>query len=366
MPQDPNLYGHRPAKKQKKEIPLSSSLAFTSQLTSLLSTPSSSAGAPPSSASAGRPRPSKAKDDIFSVKAKRKAPRKESPDPRDGGGGAKLTLKEVYGTEEDKQDLARTKRKMEEKARLYAAMKRGDYIAKEGEAAPLVDFDAKWAESHPDADQERYSSSGTDDSGDDGGADNEIVEYKDEYGRTRRGTRADVARQQRRDHRMAVGAEELENMSARPKAPEKLIYGDAIQSHAFNPEDEAWDKMEQLAAKRDRSPTPPEDTHYDGNHEIRTKGVGFYHFSKDSEGRKSEMENLEKEREQTERVRREREAEKERRRKEIEERRRKIGEKRAVKMADSFLDGLGAELAAAGSTGEKKGEGEVAEQQPLS
>ncbi|KAI0133598.1 hypothetical protein BJ170DRAFT_168116 [Xylariales sp. AK1849] len=346
MPQDPDLYGQRPAKKRKKEIPLSSSLTFTSQLTSLLSAPtSSSASAPP--AASGRARPSKTKDAIFSAKAKRKPDNKVSSEDKDGG-GAKLTLKDVRGTEDEKQDLARTKRKMEEKARLYAAMKRGDYIAKEGEAAPLVDFDAKWAATHPD-EQQRYSSSGTDDSDDDDDAGaNEIIEYKDEYGRSRRGTRADVARQQQRDRRRQLGEQELESMSARPKAPDKLIYGDAIQSQAFNPEDETWDKMAELAAKRDRSPTPPEDTHYDGNHEIRTKGVGFYHFSKDKDGREKEMEGLEAERVNTERVRRERGHEKDRRRREIEERRRKIGEKRAGKMANSFLDGLGAELAAKG------------------
>ncbi|KAJ2978992.1 hypothetical protein NUW58_g7317 [Xylaria curta] len=74
MPQDPNLYGQRPAKKQKREIPLSSSLSFTSQLSSLMSAPtttSSSTGG--GASSSGRPRPSKTKDDIFSsIKAKRK------------------------------------------------------------------------------------------------------------------------------------------------------------------------------------------------------------------------------------------------------------------------------------------------------
>jgi hypothetical protein len=341
MPQDPNLYGQRPAKRQKKEIPLSSSLAFTSQLTSLLSASSSVASVPSVSASAssGRVRPSKAKDDLFHTKAKRKAHSKDATTSKDDG--ARLVLKDVHGTEEEKQDFARARRKMGEKARLYAAMKRGDYIAKEGETAPLVDFDAKWAQSHPEG-QDQYSSSGTDDSEDEGSA--EIVEYKDEFGRTRKGTRADYLRQQRREQRKLMGEEELDRMSARPKAPETLIYGDAIQSHAFNPQGETWDKMEELAAKRDKSPTPPDDLHYDGNQEIRTKGVGFYQFSKDNEVRATEMEGLKKEREATQRVRRERVLDKERRRKDIEERRQKLGAKRAEKLADNFLQGLAGEL----------------------
>lgn len=370
MPQDPNLYGQRPVKRQKKDMPLSSSLTFASQLTSLLSTPSSTS-APAASTSSGRARPSKTKDDLFSVRAKRKqAPASSSTsEPRDGAGtGAKIALRDVRGTEEDKQDLARTKRKMEEKARLYAAMKRGDYIAKEGEAAPLVDFDAKWAQKHPEGPEGAYSSSGEDnESSDDDFQDpraHELVEYKDEFGRTRQGTRAEMERQQRKEQRRALGAEELDRMSARPRAPERVIYGDAIQSHAFNPEEATWERMEALAAARDRAPTPPADTHYDGTHEIRTKGVGFYHFSQDKEGREREMASLAQERETTERVRREREAEKEKRKREMEARRRKISEKRAERLADNFLEGLAGEMAATAGSGGSAAHGNDEEAKP--
>ncbi|KAF3061781.1 hypothetical protein GL218_03113 [Daldinia childiae] len=352
MPQDPNLYGQRPTKRQKKGVPLSGSLDFASQLTSLLSTSASDPSSASSSAVAfGRARPSKNKDDIFSVKAKRKAGTSTSTSTaeNDGKDGARIQLKEVRGTEDEKQDLARARRKMEEKARLYAAMKRGDYIAKEGEAAPLVDFDRKWAERHPeDADNNNtYSSSGTDDSDADD-ADQEMVEFKDEFGRTRRATRAEATRYERRQHRSALGAAELESMAAKPtKAPERLIFGDVIQSGAFNPEDDTLDKMENLAAKRDKSPTPPPDTHFDGRAEIRTKG--------------GEMEALERERDNTERVRREREEQKERRRREIEERRNKIGVRRAEKMAESFLDGLAGEMGTSGAGGKGKEEKESEE-----
>ncbi|KAK8023009.1 hypothetical protein PG991_006890 [Apiospora marii] len=349
MPQDPNLYGQRPAKRQKKEIPLSSSLAFTSQLTSLLSAPSAAA---PTSSSSGRSRSSKKNDDLFNVKAKRKqtpdSDSKEAPTS-----GKAINLKDVRGTEEEKHDFARARRKMQEKARLYTAMKRGDYIAKEGETAPLVDFDAKWALKNPEDRDDDYpdvdSESSDSDSHDP--ADDEIIEYKDDFGRTRRGTRAEYERQQRREQRRALGAEELDRMS-------NVIYGDAIQSHAFNPEDATWDKMEELAAKRDREPTPPDDTHYDGNAEIRNKGVGFFHFSKDKESRQKEMDSLAAERETTERVRREREAEREKRKREIEERRRRIGAKRAEKLAGDFLDGLAGEMST--TTAPPTGDGSTA------
>ncbi|KAI0429612.1 hypothetical protein F5Y09DRAFT_309906 [Xylaria sp. FL1042] len=404
MPQDPNLYGQRPIKKQKREIPLSSSLAFTSQLSSLITAPSASTSSPSTSQgggrSSGRPRPSKNKDDIFSsIKAKRKPVPSSSSSRSDTkeststapSSDSKIRLKHVHNTEEEKQEFARARRKMEEKARLYAAMKRGDYIPKENEAAPLVDFDRKWAERHPededDEDEDRRrrrrhrysSSSGSDnESSDDGGGSGtrgmaEMIEYQDEFGRTRTGTRAEVQRQRRRAARSALGAAELADMAAVPTArPANLIFGDAIQTEAFNPEGATLDAMASLAAKRDRTPTPPPDTHFDGRAEIRTKGTGFYQFSRDEETRRAEMESLMAERANTERVRGLREAEKEKRRREIEERRRKIGARRAGKLADNFLDGLAGEMmmgAGGGSGGkghlvdkggeEREGEGEA-------
>ncbi|KAI1431439.1 hypothetical protein GGR50DRAFT_679591 [Xylaria sp. CBS 124048] len=390
MPQDPNLYGQRPAKKQKKEIPLSSSLAFTSQLSSLITAPTSStssSSAPTSSlsvATSGRPRPSKTKDNIFSsIKTKRKPdsssrdrgtakPRVKDDSDDDDNNPRGIKLKHVHNTEDEKRDFARARRKMEEKARLYNAMKRGDYVAKENEAAPLVDFDRKWAEKHPEDEENRYSSSGSDNESSDyeddvaGKGRAEIIEYQDEFGRTRQGTRAEVQRLQRREARAALGAKELEAMAAVPIArPSNLIYGDTIQTAAFNPEAETREAMATLAAKRDREPTPPPDTHFDGSAEIRTKGTGFYQFSKEEELRAKEMAELKAARENTERVRRERETEREKRRREIEERRRAIGARRAEKLADNFLDGLAVEL---GITGQAKdagaGVGEAGEKEP--
>lgn len=212
-------------------------------------------------------------------------------------------------------------------------MKRGDYVPKENEAAPLVDFDRKWAE-----EVEGNSGSSSDSDSDDGGG--EIIEYEDEFGRLRRGTVAEKERMERRQRRGLLGAEELERMSARPTAPSKLIHGDAVQTMAFNPDDP--DKMDELARKRDRSATPPELKHYDADKEIRSKGVGFYKFSKDEESRQREMESLKEERGQTEEQRKVRDEQKLKRRKEIEERRNALVAKKAKRQADSFLDGLNA------------------------
>lgn len=235
---------------------------------------------------------------------------------------------------------------MEEKARLYASMKRGDYVPPSNggtnkEENALVDFDRKWAEAESAAGEEgRKYDTESDDGGDSGSEEEEMVEYEDEFGRLRRGTKSDAAREQRRQNAQSYASEELDRMKARPERPERLIVGDTIQAAAFNPDARMATQMEELARKRDRSMTPPEEVHYDARKEVRSKGVGFYSFSKDSEGRKREMEALGKEREETERGKRERGERKEKREKAVEERKRVIAQKRGERLAERFLDGL--------------------------
>jgi hypothetical protein len=328
---DAHLYGVRAPKNQKKEISSSTTLAFTSQLSSLLSSSSSNART-----STGRTRPT-TKSDIFTShnkNSKKRAARDLEDDvysqnPRQDIGNI------------DDTDVHRSKRKMEHKARLYAAMKRGDHVPKEGEAESLIDFDRKWAENEARGGGNEYETE-SDDAGD--SDDGEMVEYEDEYGRLRKGTKAERDRMERKKTQRVLGAEELDRMSARPNMPSNVIYGDVVQTAAFNPDELTTEKMEELARKRDRSLTPPEMKHYEADKEIRNKGTGFYSFSKDEGTRQKEMEALEKERLETERVRKEREERKEKRRKEIEERRKAIGEKRAKKQAESFLDSLEADI----------------------
>ncbi|KAB5566808.1 hypothetical protein GE09DRAFT_747009 [Coniochaeta sp. 2T2.1] len=350
MPQDPNLYGQPPPKKKQKSMPLSTSLDFTSQLTSLLSAPSTSSTST-SSYTTARPRPSKSSnktDALFSAKAKRKPGAKQPNADAD----SKLTLKSPTGTEEEKAFLASARRKMEEKARLYAAMKRGDYVpGREGEAEPLVDFDRKWAEAQAqgkpnvDSGSEDDGNSSSDDEQSKKPEEEETIEYEDEFGRLRRSTKSAYAVYLRRLARGTHAAADLESMSARPAAPSEIIYGPAVQAEAFVVQDP--DRMEELARKRDRSATPPEARHYDAQAEIRNRGTGFYAFSKEEEVRREEMKGLEEERKRTETIRKEREELKERRRREVEERRREVerkrrekGEMKAKHMAEDFLGRL--------------------------
>ncbi|CAG8980494.1 hypothetical protein HYALB_00013095 [Hymenoscyphus albidus] len=333
MSSDASLYGIRKPKSQPKQLSSSTSLAFTSTLSSLLSTPSTRP-------THGRPRPSKTpKDDIFSTHnrntKKRALADLESDD--DEATRSRGRKRENLGEVNDTL-LHLSNKKLERKARLYREMKRGEYIVREGEPGEdLVDFDRKWVEGG-----EREGNSSSDSEGGDEGG--EIVDYEDEYGRLRRGTKADAERMERRKLNKVLREEELDRISARPSMPEKLIYGDTVQTQAFNPDAPVLEKMKELAGMEDLATEPPPQLHYEADKEFRIKGVGFYSFSKDEATRKQEMESLEAERLETERKRREREEKKELRKREIEERRKAIGEKRARKQAESFLEGLGNDL----------------------
>lgn len=333
MASNASLFPHhnKPKPKSKnKEISSSTTLAFTSTLSSLLASQSSSSNTKP-----GRPRPSKTKEDIFTShnRSTKKRAAKDLEDDDDGKRYAQQTHRTDIG-DVDAGVMHRSKRKMEEKAKLYRQMKRGELGGEEGEGDGLVDFDRKWAEGGPE--------SSDDDEDEDGRS--EIVDYEDEYGRLRRGTRAEVERMERRKKNAVRGQEELDRMSARPAMPSNIIYGDTVQVAAFNPDEPMVEKMEEIARKRDRSMTPPDQKHYEADKEFRIKGVGFYSFSKDEKVREKEMEALKKGRLDTERARKEREAKKEERKRVIEERRKQIGKERAKRQADSFLEGLGADL----------------------
>ncbi|KAI5242372.1 hypothetical protein E4T43_04862 [Aureobasidium subglaciale] len=329
---DAPLYGPpKTTKKQKssREINSSNTLAFTSQLESLINArPNSAANNSRQTTSRSRPK----KEDIFAAH-NRNVKKRAARDLEDDS----PAFDQKHSTSSEALDSSawhRSKRKMEEKARLYAAMKRGD-VGDENDTH-LVDFDRKWADQ-----QNKQASDQSSSDDDDSDSDEEVVEWEDEFGRTRTGTAAQRAREQRLAQ---LGSEAA--LRSRPDMPTNLIVGDTVQVAAFNPDEPVAQQMADLAAKRDRSLTPPPDTHFDASKEIRQKGVGFMQFSLDDEERKRQFENLDMERAETERVRAEREKRLKDRKDEVERRRNAIREKRGKREADDFLSGLGQELGA--------------------
>lgn len=341
---DASLYGLKRHKlSSDKEIASSTSLAFSSQLNSLISDNHPKPGT--SRASSKRDTLKPRKDDIFTSHNRTK---KLKRDHKPSGSFEQVHTTNGEGLDSDAWN--RSKRKMEEKARLYAAMKRGD--VEDADERYTVDFDKKWADRKG---EDSEVSDEEDQQSDEEG--NEIVDYVDELGRNRTGTRAEAAKAARLIHREEERAKNSDRFTARPSAPSNVIYGDTIQHSAFDPDAPIAEQMAELAKKRDRSLTPPIE-HFDSSKEVRTKGTGFFQFSGDAEERKRQMEGLEREREETEKVRKERLQRVEERKRKVEERRKEVREKRAGKQADEFLSKLGEEMAAKGGGGfEGEGEG---------
>ena len=350
MTSNTSLYGNpRQKQTQQDKTPSSSSLAFTTHLSSLISQPSSAT-------TGGRPRPSKSsKSDIF-TKHNKGAQKRAAADLHgyNDGGNAQVHRNQgdIGGVDEATQH--RSKRRMAEKVKMYEDLKGGAYLAGDSdddddskatggndaylarlrrkEKEGLVDFDRKWAE------EKRKREDGVEQEEEDADEDDNasIISYEDDLGRTRHGTRAEAARASQINEQ---DREEQERW--RPQRPENLIYGPAVQSQAFNPDANITSQMSYLASRRDRSPTPPEETHYNPDSEVRNRGTGFYAFSKDEGERRQQMEELMGTREET---MREREAKQERRaqRERVkDERRKKIEELRVKRKAEVFLDNLG-------------------------
>lgn len=346
MSRNDKLYGiPRHKKATGKEISSSSTLAFTSQLSSLIVSSSNAPAKAAARASAGRARPKK--EDIFSTH-NRNSKKRAAKDLDE----ADFTQKHsTRGEDVDEATLHRSKRRMEEKARLYAALKRGDIEDVDDKYG--VDFDRKWAERQESGKVDSDVSDGEDEPDSEDG---ELIEYTDEFGRSRKGTRADAAREVTRKNMIAAGVNDPDRFTARPVMPTNIIHGDTVQYSAFNPDHTISEQMAALAAKRDKEATPPPDTHFDGKAEIRTKGAGFFQFSGDAEERNRQMTNLENERLETEARQAESRKRKADRKKEIEERRKAIQQKRGKTKADRFLNDLMGEL---GRQSEEKSEDSV-------
>ncbi|CRG85993.1 hypothetical protein PISL3812_02996 [Talaromyces islandicus] len=354
-----SLYGIQRSKQSasKKDLTSSSTLAFTTHLSSLISKDAAATTQSSSSSGRGRTRPSKgSKPDIFAVHNKGALKRAAADEAEDVHGA----LRQVHQSSDivgqvDAATLQRSRRRMEEKAHIYEDLKKGYHLA-EGESSDedddvaagdsrvskmrrrernaLVDFDRKWAEQEQNEDED----------GDDDEETGSMVDYEDEFGRTRRGTKAEAAQAARARRQLENDEAVDETSKSRPARPSNLIHGEAIQSQAFNPDAAMASQMAALAARRDRSATPPEQAHYDAEAEVRTRGTGFYKFSADEKTREREMEELLKTRRETERereVRGERKAERDRLK---EERRRKVHELRSKHHAERFLKGLSVDL----------------------
>ena len=267
---------------------------------------------------------------------------------------------------------------MEEKAKMYEKLRKGEYIPPskkqrrvgglEGhEEERLVDFDRKWRDEGSGSEHKNSDSESENSEDEVGPAPNneEVVEYTDEFGRTRTAPKSVAEKYMRKlkeaeeeEGRGGVGGLGIRNPDS--ESNPNLIYGSTIQTHAFTTNQ--FSSLPAQFPKIDELPQAQpgaEEKHYDANAEIRTKGVGFYAFSGDNEQRKKEMEELERARRKTEEERKKKEEGRKRRREEIEARREEIRRKKREVVGGRWLDGLMGELEAREvKQGEAKDEGE--------
>lgn len=291
------LYG-KPRNKKKNNEQTASDLAFSSQLSSLITQ-----GA--TNSPKGRQRPSKTpKSDIFGTHNKGLQKRAATDLLDDNRALKQAHLKTQDIGSVDTATLGRSRRRMEEKAQMYDDMKKGLHLAgdSDDEDAPIDPLDPeaylkrlrrKEKEGLIDFDQKHANEDDLkrDESDDDMAS---VVSYEDEFGRSRRGTRAEAAESARAKNEEAGGTSAQERW--KPARPDNLIYGEAIQTEAFNPDANIASQMSHLAARRDRSPTPPESKHYDAEAEVRNRGTGFYSFSTNEDERRKQMGELQAER----------------------------------------------------------------------
>lgn len=182
--------------------------------------------------------------------------------------------------------LQRSREQLEKKARLYEAMRSGDGFdaydeEQDEEKRPLVDFDKKYfqereLERHKEeaaaaARKKRKRNDKEEDDND------PWVEFEDEFGRTRIIRRSELPSTEQQQHHRS----------------------DDSDYDSEEEENKAYLVAQQRYKAADRSDM----NHFEADREIRTKGVGFYQFSKDEQERRAQMDKLNRLRTETENAR---------------------------------------------------------------
>ncbi|KAJ9120118.1 hypothetical protein QFC22_003016 [Naganishia vaughanmartiniae] len=218
-------------------------------------------------------------------------------------------------SEKERQEIMRIK------AEKYDKLKRGDYgVLSEKELAEItVDFDRKWEEedewSDHSSDIDESAGPGhqnitTANGAFDDAFSREKVEYVDELGRTRIGTRAEA-----READMAKQTSEVKRLDPMEDLDEgqpeigpahaevlqsNVIYGPQSFFPVYEP------TQEDLRARLKAAEGPADTKHYDANEEVRARAAGHYQFSQDETKRAEQMAALKAERNETQQARDER------------------------------------------------------------
>ncbi|XP_076870672.1 coiled-coil domain-containing protein 174 [Brachyhypopomus gauderio] len=236
--------------------------------------------------------------------------------------------RDVEKATEEENTLDKSRQKLEEKARLYEQMTKGDFPDEETESLYLVDFTQKII------DQNRGAPSRQAEKGDRDGEDTdtqipvpppqsedeEWVDYVDALGRSRKCLRKDLPEFQKMDQDL---------QGKRVIGADRTLLSEDMRREMQR---EQWEREEEEQMKRPVGPI-----HYENirEQEARELGVGYFAFSQDEEQRHKQRETLDMLRDQTTVQRTKREQLKEKRKSVLEARLAKV---RMRKMKKSKLE----------------------------
>ncbi|XP_040851194.1 coiled-coil domain-containing protein 174 [Ochotona curzoniae] len=238
---------------------------------------------------------------------------------------------------EEQKTLDRAREKLEEKAKLYEKMTKGDFIDEEVEDLYLVDFTQKIIDKRREMEalgaKKESQNTGEKDDDEDILSEKDLpppqdpseewVDYVDSLGRSRRCMRKDLPDLLEMD-------KNLQGRLFISPANEKTLLSEDMRKELQR---QQWEEEEREALRRPMGPVHYEDIR---ENEARQLGVGYFAFARDQELRNKQMKTLEMLREQTTDQRTKRENIKEKRKAMLEARLAKLRQK---KMKKSKEDG---------------------------
>uniref|UniRef100_A0A8C4EZW8 Coiled-coil domain containing 174 n=1 Tax=Dicentrarchus labrax TaxID=13489 RepID=A0A8C4EZW8_DICLA len=258
----------------------------------------------------------------FSSRSKVKKPNVWS---KQNAGVSARAEKDAEQLAEEQNSLDTAKRKLEEKAKLYEQMTKGDFPDEETEGLFLVDFTQKIIDKKRETlaqkerdDEERNNSSPIPPPEN---PNEEWVDYVDALGRSRRCMKKDLPNFKRMD----------QDLKGKGKASaDKTLLSEDMRRELQRQE---WEREEEEAMKRPVGPIHYEDIR---GQEARELGVGYFSFSQDEEHRRKQRDTLDMLRDQTTEQRTKREQLKEKRQTILQARLAKVRQRKVKKVK---LDG---------------------------
>ncbi|XP_028262084.1 coiled-coil domain-containing protein 174 [Parambassis ranga] len=246
---------------------------------------------------------------------------------KQNAGVSARAAKDTEQQTEEQISLDAAKRKLEEKAKLYEQMSKGDFPDEETEGLFLVDFTQKIIDKKKQTLAQKETEK-LDEEGDSSSPipppqhpDEEWVDFVDALGRSRRCMKKDLPDFKKMD-------QDLKGKGAIPS--DKTLLSEDMRRELQRQE---WEREEEEAMKRPVGPI-----HYENirGQEARELGVGYFAFSNDEEQRRKQRETLDMLRDQTTDQRTKRERLKGKRQAMLQARLAKV---RQRKMKNAKLDG---------------------------